>query len=83
MGGILVQTGKYKEGDEMKMNQEPTAICSDFVAAVNFILDYNSKLKRVGTSPDPPPSTHKGGKGGGGGPERALIGTVVHFRIAE
>nr|XP_054764046.1 haloacid dehalogenase-like hydrolase domain-containing protein 2 [Lytechinus pictus] len=41
MKGILVKTGKYREGDEEKITQPPTAICQDFPAAIELLLrDY-------------------------------------------
>lgn len=36
--GFLVQTGKYREGDENKINPAPTEIIPSFVEAVNKIL---------------------------------------------
>lgn len=36
--GYLVQTGKYRPGDECKISQAPTAIVPSFVEAVNKIL---------------------------------------------
>jgi len=38
MMGILVKTGKYLDGDEHKIEPPPTAVCDDFPAAVEFIL---------------------------------------------
>ncbi|GAB1861682.1 Haloacid dehalogenase-like hydrolase domain-containing protein 2 [Camponotus japonicus] len=37
--GILVQTGKYRTGDEKTITPEPTKVCSSFVEAVEGILD--------------------------------------------
>ena len=37
--GLLVQTGKYIEGAEDKVNPKPTAIVSDLAEAVDWILD--------------------------------------------
>jgi HAD superfamily hydrolase (TIGR01458 family) len=42
--GILVQTGKYRAGDENTISPVPTAVCSDFTAAVDFILANNSRV---------------------------------------
>lgn len=39
--GILVQTGKYKKGDEDKIEPKPTAVVPSFVEAVEKILDMN------------------------------------------
>jgi ribonucleotide monophosphatase NagD (HAD superfamily) len=38
MRGILVQTGKYREGDERNAGVEPDATVPNFAAAVNWIL---------------------------------------------
>ena len=35
--GILVKTGKYRQGDENKINV-PTFVADDFNAAVEYIL---------------------------------------------
>ncbi|KAI0237154.1 Haloacid dehalogenase-like hydrolase domain-containing protein 2 [Lamellibrachia satsuma] len=40
MLGILVQTGKYREGDETKFSPRPTAVCPDIAAAVDYILEH-------------------------------------------
>lgn len=37
--GILVQTGKYRTGDEKTITPEPTKVCSSFVEAVESILN--------------------------------------------
>lgn len=37
--GILVQTGKYKTGDEDKISPAPTAVVPSFVEAVDKILE--------------------------------------------
>lgn len=37
--GYLVQTGKYKTGDENKITPAPTAVFPSFVEAVDKILD--------------------------------------------
>lgn len=37
--GILVQTGKYRTGDEKTITPGPTKVCSSFVQAVESILD--------------------------------------------
>ena len=36
--GLLVQTGKYREGDENTITPPPTKVCSSFVEAVEYIL---------------------------------------------
>ncbi|XP_033305947.1 haloacid dehalogenase-like hydrolase domain-containing protein 2 isoform X1 [Bombus bifarius] len=36
--GLLVQTGKYRDGDENTITPPPTKVCSSFVQAVEFIL---------------------------------------------
>lgn len=36
--GLLVQTGKYREGDENTIEPPPTKVCSSFVQAVEHIL---------------------------------------------
>lgn len=38
MLGILVKTGKYRDGDEKKINPEPHFVATDFSAAVDYIL---------------------------------------------
>lgn len=37
-GGLLVRTGKYREGDETGVNPPPTAVLADLAAAVDWIL---------------------------------------------
>lgn len=37
--GILVQTGKYRDGDENKISPPPTAVCPCFVHAVDVIIN--------------------------------------------
>ncbi|KMQ95126.1 haloacid dehalogenase-like hydrolase domain-containing protein 2-like protein [Lasius niger] len=37
--GILVQTGKYRTGDEKTITPGPTKVCNSFVQAVESILD--------------------------------------------
>lgn len=37
--GILVQTGKYRKGDELKINPEPKLVVPRFADAINRILD--------------------------------------------
>ncbi|XP_064595567.1 haloacid dehalogenase-like hydrolase domain-containing protein 2 [Liolophura sinensis] len=37
--GILVQTGKYREGDESKIKDKPYCTCANFSKAVDFILE--------------------------------------------
>jgi len=41
---ILVQTGKYRQGDENTIEKPPTAVCCDFSAAVDYILNSNSTV---------------------------------------
>ncbi|XP_031827293.1 haloacid dehalogenase-like hydrolase domain-containing protein 2 [Nomia melanderi] len=36
--GLLVQTGKYREGDENTITPLPTEVCKSFVEAVEYIL---------------------------------------------
>ncbi|KAL4442466.1 hypothetical protein ABPG77_005050 [Micractinium sp. CCAP 211/92] len=40
--GILVQTGKYRPGDETSAGVQPAATVPDFAAAVNWILQQNA-----------------------------------------
>lgn len=44
MKGILVQTGKYKPGDENKISPKPTAIVPSFVEAVDKIIEESNQL---------------------------------------
>lgn len=37
--GILVQTGKYRSGDEDTITPPPIKVCASFVQAVQIILD--------------------------------------------
>jgi len=37
--GILVQTGKYRTGDEHTINPKPIKVCASFAEAVESILD--------------------------------------------
>lgn len=37
--GILVQTGKYRTGDENTITPGPAKVCASFVQAVESILD--------------------------------------------
>lgn len=37
--GILVQTGKYRAGDENTITPRPAKVCNSFVQAVESILD--------------------------------------------
>lgn len=37
--GVLVRTGKYRPGDENRMDPPPTHVASDLAAAVEWILD--------------------------------------------
>ncbi len=38
LAGVLVRTGKYKAGDEGSIDREPTAVCDDLAAAVDWVL---------------------------------------------
>lgn len=38
LSGILVRTGKYQTGDEMKIEPQPTAIVADLPEAVSWVL---------------------------------------------
>lgn len=38
MRGILVRTGKYREGDEKKIDPPPAFVCEDFPRAVDAVL---------------------------------------------
>lgn len=40
--GILVQTGKYRAGDEANAGVAPAATCADFAAAVEWVLQQNA-----------------------------------------
>jgi ribonucleotide monophosphatase NagD (HAD superfamily) len=37
---LLVQTGKYREGDENRFEPRPTAVVEDIVAATDWILAH-------------------------------------------
>lgn len=39
MAGLLVRTGKYKDGDEFRIDRKPTATVPDLRRAVNWVLD--------------------------------------------
>lgn len=39
MRGYLVQTGKYKKGDELKIKPEPSAVFPSIVEAIDSILN--------------------------------------------
>lgn len=39
MAAILVQTGKYRQGDEQKLAQAPLAVCENFAAAVDTLFE--------------------------------------------
>jgi len=41
MSGILVQTGKYREGDENKLDHPVTQVCKNFADAAEWILGNN------------------------------------------
>ncbi len=38
LAGVLVQTGKYREGDEDQLDPAPTHVAEDLAAAVEWIL---------------------------------------------
>jgi hypothetical protein len=38
MRGFLVQTGKYRPGDETRITPAPAAVCSGFAEAVDLLL---------------------------------------------
>ena len=40
MRGILVQTGKYRAGDELQSGVTPDATVTNFAAAVDWILAH-------------------------------------------
>lgn len=42
MKAILVRSGKYRSGDEASSSIEPTAVCDNFAAAVEFITEKYS-----------------------------------------
>ncbi|PRW45390.1 haloacid dehalogenase-like hydrolase domain-containing 2 [Chlorella sorokiniana] len=46
--GILVQTGKYRPGDEASAGVQPTATCAHFPAAVEWILQQNAAAAAAG-----------------------------------
>lgn len=39
LSAILVQTGKYKPGDETKIDPQPTFVAKDITEAVDYILE--------------------------------------------
>lgn len=41
--GYLVQTGKYRTGDENKISPPPSAVFPSFVEAVDSIIEIISK----------------------------------------
>ncbi|XP_064628671.1 haloacid dehalogenase-like hydrolase domain-containing protein 2 isoform X2 [Lineus longissimus] len=43
MKGILVKTGKYREGDECRFAVPPVTTCKDFPTAVDFILKLGTR----------------------------------------
>ncbi|XP_026886937.2 haloacid dehalogenase-like hydrolase domain-containing protein 2 [Electrophorus electricus] len=45
MLGILVKTGKYRAGDEGKINPSPHLTCDSFPEAVNYILQHLLEAK--------------------------------------
>ena len=40
--GLLVQTGKYRDGDEAKHGCPPDAVVKDFSGGVDWILEHMS-----------------------------------------
>jgi len=42
MRGILVKTGKYREGDENKLEHPVTQVCQNFANAAQWILENNA-----------------------------------------
>jgi ribonucleotide monophosphatase NagD (HAD superfamily) len=42
MSGILVKTGKYRDGDETKLDQPAWSVAENFAQAVDFILDNSN-----------------------------------------
>ena len=41
--GILVRTGKYRDGDEARINPPPSALCNDLAAATDWVLARKSE----------------------------------------
>ena len=39
--GVLVQSGKYRQGDELTQLSPPAATVPDFAAAVDWVLERN------------------------------------------
>ena len=39
LGGILVRTGKYRRGDEDRLDSSRAVVVNDVVAAVEWILE--------------------------------------------
>eukprot|EP00735_Rhodelphis_limneticus_P007157 TRINITY_DN19661_c0_g1::TRINITY_DN19661_c0_g1_i1::g.3283::m.3283 TRINITY_DN19661_c0_g1::TRINITY_DN19661_c0_g1_i1::g.3283 ORF type:complete len:199 (-),score=17.44,sp/Q3ZCH9/HDHD2_BOVIN/49.46/6e-56,Hydrolase_like/PF13242.1/3.9e-18,HAD_2/PF13419.1/6.7e-09,Hydrolase/PF00702.21/4.2e-07 TRINITY_DN19661_c0_g1_i1:320-916(-) len=48
--GILVQTGKYRAGDETKAGHSPNAMCASFAAAVDWIIEHNKRTLQESSS---------------------------------
>ena len=44
INGILVQTGKYKEGDEDLITPHPKLVAKSLVEAVEFIIQTNNQV---------------------------------------
>ncbi len=42
LAGILVRTGKYRTGDEARIEPSPNALCEDLAAAVQWILAHRA-----------------------------------------
>lgn len=43
MRGVLVQTGKYRPGDEGRYSVAPDAVVPNFAAAVDWILAHQQR----------------------------------------
>ena len=43
---ILVQTGKYRPGDECRSSITPTAVCENFSSAVDYILNETTQVSK-------------------------------------
>ena len=44
--GLLVRTGKYREGDEARVSPAPTAVVEDITEAVAWLLEVRSRPSR-------------------------------------
>lgn len=42
--GILVKTGKYRPGDEEKVDTVPSFVADDFPHAVNYLIENGLSL---------------------------------------